>query len=113
MQAFEKIFSRKQVYSWIAAFIICLFSLKLTGLSNLSVHGWPEIPRHPFKIEKTLTDLPVNVPTINAQCWDAPLPCASVFNGNLHADPIHLPWPLSILNIKRFFYSVKFLNLTQ
>ncbi len=113
MQAFEKIFSRKQVYSWIAAFIICLFSLKLTGLSNLSVHGWPEIPRHPFNTEKTLTDLPINVPTINAQCWDAPLPCASVFNGNLHADPIHLPWPLSILNIKRFFYSVKFLNLTQ
>lgn len=100
-------------YFAIAALIICFFSLKSTGLRSLSLHGWADIPQSSLIIEKTLTDLPVNVPTINGQCWDAPLPCASVFNGNLHADQIILNWPLTILNIKRFFYSVKFLNLPK
>ena len=112
-QAFMRTCSSKQVYRWMAAIVICLISLKLTGLSSISFQGWQTIPQSTVKTEKTLTELPVNVAMINAQCWDAPLPCASVFNGNLHADPINLPWPLSILNIKRFFYSVKFLNLTQ
>jgi hypothetical protein len=100
-------------YSAIAALIICLFSLKSTGLRSLSFYGWADIPQSSLIIEKTLTDLPINVPAINGQCWDAPLPCASVFNGNLHADPIILNWPLTIFNIKRFFYSVKFLNLPK
>jgi hypothetical protein len=112
-QAFMRTYSSKQLYRWMAAIVICMISLKLTGLSSVSFQGWQTIPQYAFKTEKTLTELPVNVAMINAQCWDAPLPCASVFNGNLHADPIDLPWPLNIFNIKRFFYSVKFLNLTQ
>ena len=104
---------RYPFYCWIAVLIICFFSLKSTGLRSLSLHGWADIPQPSLIIEKTLTDLPVNVPTINGQCWDAPLPCASVFNGNLHADPITLNLPLTVLNIKRFFYSVKFLNLPK
>jgi len=112
-QTFKFIQSYKRIYFWIAVFIICLLSLKLTGLRSLSWQGWSVIPQYTLVIEKTYTDLPINLPTKNGQCWDAPLPCASIYNGNIHADPIHLPWPLSILSTKRFFYSVKFLNLTR
>lgn len=104
---------RSPYLSWCAALFICLISLKLTGLRSLSLEGWTPIPQYSTHIEKTLTDLPVNVSTENGQCWDAPLPCASIFNGNLHADPLKMPWPLSLLGSDRFFYSVKFLNLSK
>lgn len=94
----------------IAALLICLMSLKLTGLRSLSLDGWTPIPHLSTRIEKTRTDLPVHVSTENGQCWDAPLPCASIFNGNLHAVPFKMPWPFSLLSRDRFFYSVKFLN---
>jgi hypothetical protein len=105
-------FSSPYLY-WFAALLICLLSLKLTGLRSLSLEGWTPIPHHSTHIEKTLTDLPVNVSTENGQCWDAPLPCASIFNGNLHADPLKMPWPFSLWSSDRFFYSVKFLNLSK
>lgn len=117
VNGYKKIFNfgfpYKRYCSGIVVIIICLISFKLTGISNLSLQGWKSIPEHSLTVEKTLTNLQVNVPTIDGQCWNAPLPCASVFNGNLHADPIYIPWPLKILDIKRFFYSVKFLNVTK
>jgi hypothetical protein len=100
-------------FFWIAALLIGLISLKLTGLRSISFDGWIPIPQYSIGVEKTLTNLPVNVSKENGQCWDAPLPCASIFNGNLHADPLKMPWPLSLLSTDRFFYSVKFLNLSK
>lgn len=100
-------------FFWIAALFICLISLKLAGLRAISFDGWTPIPQYSISVEKTLTDMPVNVSNENGQCWDAPLPCASIFNGNLHADPLKMPWPLSLLITDRFFYSVKFLNLSK
>jgi hypothetical protein len=98
---------------WAAAFIICLISLKLTGVRSISTQGWEKIPEFPLEIKKTLTNLQVNVATIHGQCWDALLPCVSIFNGNLHADLINMPWPFSFLHQNRFFYSVKFLNISK
>jgi hypothetical protein len=98
---------------WLAALLICLMSLKLTGLRSMSFEGWTPIPHYSTRIEKTRTDLPVNVSTVHGQCWDAPLPCVSIFNGNLQAIPLKMPWPLSLLSSDRFFYSVKFLNLSK
>lgn len=112
-QVFGFVYLNKKIYGVLAVATISLISFKLTGVRSLSFDGWTPIPEHALIVEKTLSDLPINVPTKNGQCWDAPLPCASVFNGNLHADPIKMPWPLTILNIKRYFYSVKFLNLKQ
>jgi len=99
--------------TWIAALLICLMSLKLTGLRSLSLDGWTPIPQYSIRIDKTRTDLPVYVSTENGQCWNAPLPCVSIFNVNLHAVSLKLPWPLSLLSSDRFFYSVKFLNLSK
>ena len=101
--------SSRLIY-WLAIFALCLMSFKLTGLRSVSLRGWTAIPQYPVDIQKTQAGLPVNVSTVHGQCWDAPLPCASIFNGNLHADPLILPWPLSLFDKNRFFYSVKFLN---
>lgn len=97
----------------ITTLIVCVMSLKLTGLRSLSFQGWTPIPDYSVTVDKTLTDLSVNVSAKNGQCWNAPLPCVSIFNGNLHADPFKVPWPLSLLIRDRFFYSVKFLNLQK
>ena len=105
--------TRYKYFFWIAALLIGLISIKLTGLRSISFDGWTPIPQYSIGVEKTLTNLPVNVSKENGQCWDAPLPCASIFNGNLHADPLKMPWPLSLLSTDRFFYSVKFLNLSK
>ena len=104
---------RNRLVYYILAMAICLFSFKLMGLRAVSLQGWTSIPKYGVNIEKTLTELPIYVSSLNGQCWDAPLPCASIFNGNLHKNLINMPWPLSILDVKRFFYSVKFLNLSK
>lgn len=102
-----------RTWHWTLMIAICLFSLKLTGLRSLSLTGWTPVPSESVEIQQTLTKLPVYVAQSNGQCWNASLPCASIFNGNLHADPWLLPWPLSIFIKDRFFYSVKFLNLPR
>ena len=104
---------RQQYLYRTTAVIMCLLSLKLTGASSISTQGWAKIPEFPVEIKNTLTNLPVNVATVHGQCWDAPQPCVSIFNGNVHADPINMTWPFSLLNHSRFFYSVKFLNITK
>lgn len=98
---------------WMGAIFICFLSLKSTGLRSVSLNGWTPLPAYKVNSEKTYTDLPINVSADNGQCWNAPLPCLSIFNGNIHADPWAAPWPLSILTPHRFFYSVKFLNLPK
>lgn len=97
----------------LGAVVICLVSFKLTGLRAVSLHGWSAIPQYPVDVQKTHTGLLVNVSTMHGQCWDASLPCASIFNANLYANPLNMPWPLSLLGNNRFFYSVKFLNLPK
>lgn len=109
---FNKIHSTVHIIPGVLAIAICLISLKLTEIQAISLNGWMPVPKAEIKTQESISKLQVNV-SLNGQCWDVMLPCASIFNGNLHADPLNLPWPFSIINNHRFFYSVKFLNLPK
>ncbi len=65
-----------------------LGSTSFVGLRSLSFEGWRELPK-PATIEKrTDSGALVRVPESGNQCWDAPLPCASLFNPHLRRGSI-------------------------
>ena len=62
---------------------ILLFLVKGAGVRNLSYSGWQEIPEYETETRLTTSELSVQVPKKDAVCWDAPLPCVSVFTDRL------------------------------
>jgi hypothetical protein len=64
--------------------LIAIIVLRWIVIQPLSLVGWQPPPRIATNISTTAWGLNVNVPADGAQCWDAPLPCASVVYGSLH-----------------------------
>ena len=89
------------------AFLICLASLKLVGMSSVSLAGWVAVPVPAVQTRVTERGLAVLVPVEFGQCWNAPLPCASNFNGSLTSSV----WALASIGSVRLFerpaFSVK------
>ncbi len=65
------------------ALLICLACLKLTGLRSAGFAGWIALPVPSVHTRITESGLAVLVPVERGQCWNAPLPCASIFDANL------------------------------
>lgn len=79
--------------------LVCLANLKLVGLGALSYAGWRALPVASVLTQTTDRGLAVLVPVEGGQCWDAPLPCASIFDGNLTSST----WaPLVIGSVRLF-----------
>jgi hypothetical protein len=64
--------------------LIAIIVLRWIVIQPLSLVGWQPLPRIATNISTTAWGFNVNVPADGAQCWDAPLPCASVVYGSLH-----------------------------
>ena len=81
------------------ALLICLACLKLTGMRSAGFAGWIALPVSSVQTRITGSGLAVLVPVERGQCWNAPLPCASIFNANLAS----AAWtPLAIGSLRLF-----------
>lgn len=68
--------------------LACLGSARNVGLSTLPLSGWPLV-HAPVTVEKrTDSGAMVRIPESGNQCWDAPVPCASLFNAALRRGEI-------------------------
>ena len=65
------------------ALLVCLACLKLTGMRSAGFAGWVALPVPSVHTRLTGSGLAVLVPVERGQCWNAPLPCASIFDANL------------------------------
>jgi hypothetical protein len=68
---------------FISALLVCFFVLRASGLASLSYSGWQALPDPPINIKTSANSRQVYVPVIGASCWNATLPCMSVFNPGL------------------------------
>ena len=81
------------------AFLICLANLKLLGITSVSLSGWVALPVPPVQTRITERGLSVLEPVERGQCWNAPLPCASIFDASLTSSA----WaPLEIGSVRLF-----------
>ena len=81
------------------AFLICLANLKLLGITSVSLSGWVALPVPPVQTRITERGLSVLEPVERGQCWNAPLPCASIFDASLTSSA----WgPLAIGSVRLF-----------
>ncbi len=89
------------------ALLICLTALKLVGISYVSLAGWLAPPVPSVQPRTTDRGLTVLVPAELGQCWNAPLPCVSIFDAGLKSST----WaPFAIGSVQLFArpaYSVK------
>ena len=76
------------VFFWIMLLTVCLLSLKLTGLRSLSDTGWKAIPTASVAVHTTESGADIFVPVDGSHCWNAALPCASIFNQSLKATTV-------------------------
>jgi hypothetical protein len=67
-----------------AAVMLLFILLRWAVIQPLSLAGWQPLPHSTTNFFTAALGLKVNVPADGAQCWDAPLPCASVVYGSLH-----------------------------
>ena len=83
----------------VLALLICLACLKLTGMRSAGFAGWAALPVPSVHPQVTQSGLTVLVPVERGQCWNAPLPCASIFDANLRSSA----WaPLAIGSMRPF-----------
>ncbi len=67
------------------ALLVVLACLKLTGMRSASFAGWSALPVPSVQTRTTESGLKVLVPVDHGQCWNAPLPCASIFDARLRS----------------------------
>jgi hypothetical protein len=91
----------------LAGLIFVVVMLRWVSVQPISLAGWPLVPSPNTHIEQTASGLQVHVPTVGAECWDAPLPCASVVYGSLHKEPWIVPFGASRLVEHRYILSIK------
>ena len=91
----------------VAGLIFAVVMLRWVSVQPISFTGWPLVPSPDTRIEQTASDLQVHVPTVGAECWDAPLPCSSVVYGSLHKEPWFVPFGASRLVKHRYIFSIK------
>jgi hypothetical protein len=64
-------------------FIVVLISLRYVGLTSVSWRGWSELKQVDVVNQTIATRQQVLTPAVGNQCWDAAIPCASLFNPEL------------------------------
>ena len=73
----------------VAVLVMALLgSAKFVGLGSLSWSGWTPLPVVDTVEMQTGTGALVLVPRSGNQCWNAPIPCASLFNPELRRGTI-------------------------
>ena len=65
---------------FLSVLLVCLFVLRALDLASLSYLGWQTLPAPLIDIKTSSNARQVYVPVTGASCWNAPLPCMSVFN---------------------------------
>lgn len=67
-----------------AIFLLSLVgSARFVGLSSLSLDGWQPLPETATVEKRTNSGAIVLIPESGNRCWNAPVPCASLFNAEL------------------------------
>ena len=59
-------------------------SMRFIGLNSLSFNGWKPEPIAVTVERSTNSGTVIRIPASGNQCWNAPIPCASLFNSELH-----------------------------
>ena len=81
------------------ALLIWLACLKMTGMRSASFAGWIALPVPSVHTRITQSGLAVLEPVEREQCWNAPLPCVSIFDANLRS----AAWSPLVIGFTRFF----------
>ena len=68
--------------------LACLGSARYVGLNSLSLRGWSTVPVSAIVEKRTDSGAIVLIPESGNQCWNAPIPCASLFNAEMHRGKI-------------------------
>jgi hypothetical protein len=63
--------------------IVVVMSLRYVGLTSVSWRGWSELKQVDVVNQTIATRQHVLTPAVGNQCWDAAIPCASLFNSEL------------------------------
>ena len=67
-----------------AIFVLALMgSARYVGVNSLSFSGWRRLPESATIEKRTDSGAIVLIPESGNRCWNAPLPCASLFNSEL------------------------------
>lgn len=102
--------------SWIVSkplirFIFCvalgLVCIKQLGLRSVSLNGWVAIPQPVLQEQLLKQNVRVLTALTNAQCWNAPLPCAAAFNRELLIDWYSFGGLGTQLGLGRYVFSVR------
>ena len=102
--------------SWVVSkpfirFIFCvalgLVCIKQLGLRSVSLNGWVAIPQPVLQEQLTKQNVRVLTVLTNAQCWNAPLPCAAAFNRELLIDWYSFGGLGTQLGLGRYVFSVR------
>ena len=63
--------------------LACFGSARYVGLNSLSLSGWMPVPVSSTVEKRTDSGVIVRLPESGNQCWNAPIPCASLFNSEI------------------------------
>ena len=69
--------------------LACLGSARFVGLNSLSFSGWSPVPVAVTVEKRTDSGAIVLIPEAGNQCWNAPIPCGSLFNSEVRRGTFH------------------------
>ncbi len=87
--------------------LFCIILFRWIFIQPISLTGWPELPAVETHLVKTDFGLSVFKPDVGSQCWNAPIPCASVVYGSLRKVPWTLPFQIRSLIDSRYSLILK------
>lgn len=87
--------------------VLSLLCLKQLGLRSVSLNGWVAIPTPVLQQQLTKQNDKVFSAVKNAQCWNAPLPCAAAVDGDLHIEWYSLGLLGTRLGLGRHVFSIR------
>jgi len=87
--------------------VLSLLCIKQLGLKSVSLNGWVAIPTPVLQQQLTKQNDKVFSAVKNAQCWNAPLPCAAAVDGDLRIEWYSLDLLGAQLGRGRYVFSIR------
>lgn len=87
--------------------VLSLLCLKQLGLRSVSWNGWVAIPTPVLQQQLTKQNDKVFSAVNNAQCWNAPLPCAAAVDGDLRIEWYSVGLLGTQLGLGRYVFSIR------
>ncbi len=87
--------------------LLLVLTVRWVSIQPISLVGWPELPEAKTHVVQTDFGLVVLKPDAGEQCWNAPIPCASVIYGSLRKVPWTLHFYIGKLTNSRYSLILK------